>query len=199
MVHIAVRKLVDPTDEQVETAVRILSNTFQDDVGMSSFSGGSSRVQRDIYRRTIKACLARGEVYFGLVDDEPHGVAALIGPGVDWAFYEQDDFTRDLSSYLKEWYTCHYAPVYEDLYRAAFTAGQRTRRDAWNVKFLAVEPAYQSKGLGRALLRAICQRVQWLGKFGFSYRAVRNFTSKDSAGFPLWCTVREPGAPAGSS
>ncbi|KAI0332198.1 hypothetical protein GY45DRAFT_1335696 [Cubamyces sp. BRFM 1775] len=193
MPRIAVHKLVDPSDEQVESAVRILSNTFQDDVGMSSFSGGSSRVQRDIYRRTIKACLARGEVYVGLVDDEPHGVAALIGPGADWAFHEQDDFTRDLSSYLKEWYTCHYIPVYEELYRAAFTAGQRARRDAWNLKFLAVEPAFQSKGLGRALLGAICQRVQWLGKFGFSYRAVRNFTCKDSAGFPLWCTVRQPG------
>ncbi|KAI8989074.1 acyl-CoA N-acyltransferase [Trametes punicea] len=213
MPRISVRRLVDPSEEDLEGVVKIIYNAFKDDVGTASYSGGSSRVQRDIYRRTIRACVSRGEVYLGLVDGEPHGVAALIGPGADWAFYEQDDFIRDLSSYLEEWYIYHYIPTYEELYRAAFTAGQRARRDAWNLKFLAVDPDHQRKGLGRALLETACKQadaggqritadakdphaVHWFRKSGFTHRAVKNFASRDTAGFPLWCMVREPVASA---
>ncbi|KAI0372358.1 hypothetical protein BV20DRAFT_1034487 [Pilatotrama ljubarskyi] len=209
MVSVTVRRLADPTDEEIERAVQILFNAFRDDVGMASFSGGSTRVQRDIFRRTLRACLAHGEVYVGLVDGKAYGVAASIAPGADWAFYDQDDFTKDLSSYLDEWFTYHYIPTYEELYRLALPGGQRGRRDAWNLKLLAVDPECQRRGIGRALLGSVCEQadagekcvtadvkspnlVQWFRKSGFSHRAVKNFTSRDSAGFPLWCMVRDP-------
>ncbi|OSD00487.1 hypothetical protein PYCCODRAFT_1371133, partial [Trametes coccinea BRFM310] len=201
-------------EDDIERAVQILHDAFKDDVGTASYSGGSARVQRDIYRRTITACLTRGQVYLGFLDDEPQGVAALIEPGADWAFYEHEDFTRTLSSYLEEWYAYHYIPTYQELYRSAFSAGERARRDAWNLKFLAVSPDHQRKGLGRELVRTLCGKadagrervtadvknprsVQWLRRFGFTHRGVKNFTSRDSAGFPLWCVVREPSSTSG--
>ncbi|EIW53307.1 uncharacterized protein TRAVEDRAFT_31514 [Trametes versicolor FP-101664 SS1] len=206
---IVVRKMSNPSEEEVERAVQVLANAFKDDVGIESFSGGSARIARDIYRRSIRGCLARGEVYLGLVNDELHGVALLIAPGADWAFYDQEDFTRDLSTYLYEWYTYHYMPTYDELYRNALPSGQRGRRDAWNLKLLAVDPEFQRRGIGRALLGSICKQadagatcvtadvkspnlVQWFRQSGFAHRAVKNFTSKDSVGFPLWCMVREP-------
>ncbi|KAI0772933.1 acyl-CoA N-acyltransferase [Trametes elegans] len=196
-------------EEEVEGAVQIFVDAFREDMGMAAFSGGSARVQRDIFRRTLHACLARGEVYLALADGAPRGVAAALAPGADWAFYEQEDFMRELSAYLEEWYSYHYVPTYEELYRNAFVAGPRARRDAWNLKYLAVAPALQRRGLGRALVAAVCKQadagaknitadvksphlVQWFRKSGFAHRAVKNFAAKDSAGFPLWCMVREP-------
>ncbi|KAI0634336.1 acyl-CoA N-acyltransferase [Trametes polyzona] len=208
--RVSVRKLTNPTEDEIERAVQVLYNAFKDDLGIESLSGGSARVARDIFRRSIHGCLARGEVYIGLVDDVPHGVAALVAPGADWAFYQQEDFTRGLSTYLYEWYTYHYVPTYEELYRSSLPTGQRGRRDAWNIKLLAVNPEHQRRGVGRALLGSICKQadaggacitadvkspnhVLWFKKWGFTHRGVKNFTSKDSAGFPLWCMVREPG------
>ncbi|KAI0649868.1 acyl-CoA N-acyltransferase [Trametes meyenii] len=216
MASVTVRTMADPSDDDIESAVQILVDAFKDDIGMESFSGGSARLQRDILRRTIRGCLAHGQVYLGLVDGTPRGVATVVKPGHDWAFYEQDNFTQDLSAYLDQWYNFHicgveqYIPTYEELYRSAFpSAAQNVRQNAWNVKFLAVAPNYQRRGVGRALLGAICKQadagnqhvtadvkspslVQWFTKAGFAHRAVKNFTSKDSAGFPLWCMAREP-------
>ena len=86
-----------------------------------------------------------------------------------------------MSTYLYEWYTFHvrippfhpsvlgplaltdatdqYVPTYEELYRGALPTGQLGRRDAWNVKLLAVNPDYQRRGVGRALLGSICRQV----------------------------------------
>ncbi|KAI0672242.1 hypothetical protein C8Q78DRAFT_736338 [Trametes maxima] len=232
MASVSVRRLAaDAPEEEIDAAVEILLDAFRDDIGMDSFSGGSPRLQRDILRRTIRGCLAHGEVYLGLVDGTPRGVATVVKPGQDWAFYDRDNFTQDLSAYLDQWYNFHYIPTYEELYRAAFPGAPNMRRNAWNVKFLAVDPNHQRKGVGRALLAAVCKQVrppappvvvvcrllrrvafgqadagnqhvtadvkspslvQWFTKSGFAHRAVKNFTSKDSAGFPLWCMAREP-------
>ncbi|KAH9846071.1 acyl-CoA N-acyltransferase [Lenzites betulinus] len=209
---VSVRRMTDPSEEDIEMVVQVLMNAFRDDVGLQSFSGGSARLARDVFRRTTKGCVAHGAIYLGLIDNVPHGVALLVAPGADWNFYQESDFAEGLSTYLFEWYTYHYMPTYEELYRISLPSGQRGRRDAWNIKFLAVNPDFQRKGVGRALLGAICKQadadavcvtadvkspnlVQWFRKRGFSHRGVKNFSSKDSAGFPLWCTVREPVRP----
>ncbi|KAI0705441.1 hypothetical protein C8Q76DRAFT_771220 [Earliella scabrosa] len=218
---ISVRRLVDPTDDDVDAAVQLLVAAFRDDVGMASLCGGSSRLQYDLYKRTIRACLTHGEVHLGIVNGRIQGVAAAIAPGEDWQCYQQEDFIRNLSPYLSEWYSYHYIPTYQELYRTAFSAGERARKDSWNVKLLAVHPDAQRRGLGRLLLSTLCRQadasgkristevkmtppsllssllsqVQWFRKSGFTHRSVKNFSSKDSAGFPLWCMVREP-APA---
>ncbi|TBU25704.1 hypothetical protein BD311DRAFT_763972 [Dichomitus squalens] len=206
----SVRRLVDPSDEDVEAIVQILLDAFKDDVGMASISGNSARTHADVHRRTIRACIAHGEVYVGLVNERIQGVIASIAPGEDWHFYQQEDFLRSLSPYLSEWYSYHYIPTYEELYRSAFRSGERARRDAWHIKVLAVHPDAQRRGLGRLLLGSVSKQadasgkrivtdvkspyhVQWFRKSGFSHRGVKNFTSKDSTGFPLWCMAREPG------
>ncbi|RPD61585.1 hypothetical protein L226DRAFT_399058 [Lentinus tigrinus ALCF2SS1-7] len=206
---ISVRRLVDPSDEDVESVVQVLVASFKDDVGMASLSGSSSRVQVELYRRTIRACISQGQVFVGLVDNRIQGVAASISPGADWHCYLEDDFVRTLSPYLREWYTYHYIPTYDELYRTSFGSGERARKEAWNLKLLAVHPDAQRRGLGRSLLSTFCKQadasgkrvltdvkspyhVTWFGKSGFRYRAVKNFSSKDAAGFPLWCMVRDP-------
>ncbi|KAI0767362.1 hypothetical protein C8Q74DRAFT_1204655, partial [Fomes fomentarius] len=196
-------------DEEVDAAVQVMLAAFHDDIGMSSLCGGSTRLQNDMYKRTIRACITKGEVHVGTANGRVQGVAAILAPGEDWHCYQQDDFLRSLSPYLSEWYSYHYIPTYHELYRTAFSAGEHARRDSWNIKLLAVHPDAQRRGLGRLLLSTVCKQarqfgkrivtevkspyhVQWFRKSGFSHRSVKNFSSKDSAGFPLWCMVRDP-------
>ncbi|KAI0752847.1 acyl-CoA N-acyltransferase [Daedaleopsis nitida] len=207
---ISAQRLVDPPDGDVEAVVQLLVAAFRDDIGMSSLSGGSSRLQMDMYRRTVRACLAQGALYVGVVDGRIQGVAAWIAPGEDWQCYQQEDFISSLTPYLSEWYSYHYIPTYQELYSAAFSSGERARKDGWNLKLLAVHPDSRRKGLGRLLLNTLCQQadasgkrvltevkspyhVSWFRKSGFTHRSVKNFSSKDSAGFPLWCMVRDQG------
>ena len=49
-------------------------------------------------------------------------------------------------------------PTYEELYKAAFGSSS-ARREAWNVKFLAVQPDSQRKGLGKMLIATLCKKV----------------------------------------
>jgi len=182
------------------------------DTGMASLSEGSKRLENLIYRLTMNAALAHGEFHVAVVDGQIKGVALFIGPDYDWVFYEQSEFRNQLSQYLQEWYTHHYAPTYNELYRCAFSDSREGRRDAWNLVFLGIHPHYHKQGLGRSLLAAVSskadadnrritanvknpQTVQFFRKLGFTHRSVKNFTSKDFTGFPLWCMAREPARP----
>ncbi|KAI1792463.1 acyl-CoA N-acyltransferase [Ganoderma leucocontextum] len=209
---ISVRRITDPSDGDIDAIVEVVVAAFRDDVGMASGSANSPRLQADIHRRTIQGCIAHGQVHVGVVNGRIQGVVAATAPGADWHYYQQEDFMRSLSPYLSEWYSYHYIPTYEELYRAAFRSGERARKEAWHVKLLAVHPDAQRVGLGRLMLSAICTQadsngkrivtdvkspyhVRWFRKSGFSHRSVKNFTAKDSAGFPLWCMAREPSPP----
>ncbi|KAH9929096.1 uncharacterized protein BXZ73DRAFT_102250 [Epithele typhae] len=206
---VSFRRLVDLSEDELDAVVQVLLAAFKDDVGMSSLSGNSTRVLADICRRTVRACSKVGEVHVGLVDGRIQSVVAWTAPGQDWQCYQQADFMANLSSYLNEWYMYHYQPTYEDLYATAFSAGERTRRDALYLNFLAVHPDHQHRRIGKQLLSFACKQadatakrmvvdvkspflVSWFRKSGFIHRAVKNFSSRDSAGFPLWCMVREP-------
>ncbi|OCH90478.1 acyl-CoA N-acyltransferase [Obba rivulosa] len=207
-----VRRLVNPSEEELQAAVEVLRAAFYNDTGMASLSEGSKRLENLIYRLTMNAALAHGEFHVAVVDGQIQGIALFIGPDYDWVFYEQPEFASQLSQYGQEWYAHHYAPTYEELYRSAFSDSRQSRRDAWNLAFLGIHPRFQSQGLGRSLLAAVMNKadadnrriianvknphtVQFFRKLGFSHRSVKNLTSKDFTGFPLWCMAREPTRP----
>ncbi|OBZ76810.1 hypothetical protein A0H81_03360 [Grifola frondosa] len=179
---IYIRQLSDPSEEQVEAAVQVLMSAFRNDSGMASLSGGNRHLEGVIYRMSIRASVTRGEFHVAIDNDIIQGVAIWIGPGTDWLFYEQPEFTGQLSPYLKE---CT-GLLMEDLYNAAFRA------------------EFQRQGTGRTLLKAVSHKadstskrmiadvksphnVQCFRSLGFSYRSVKNFAAKDFVGFPLWC------------
>ncbi len=52
-----------------------------------------------------------------------------------------------------------YIPTYDELYRASFGSGERARKEAWNLKLLAVHPDARRRGLGKLLLSTFCKQV----------------------------------------
>ncbi len=52
-----------------------------------------------------------------------------------------------------------YIPKYEELYRSGGLDSTAARRDAWKLERLGVLPHYRQKGVGRALLQAVCGKV----------------------------------------
>ncbi|EMD36947.1 hypothetical protein CERSUDRAFT_114858 [Gelatoporia subvermispora B] len=154
-----VRRLLNPSEDELQAAVEVLRAAFYGDTGMASLSEGSKRLETLLYRLTMRAALEHGEFHVAVVDGQIQGIALFIGPEYDWVSYEQPEFTNQLSQYGQEWYAHHYAPTYEELYRSAFLDGRQSRRDAWNLALLGINPPYQRQGLGRSLLAAVMSKV----------------------------------------
>ena len=52
-----------------------------------------------------------------------------------------------------------YDPRWEELYTSGIAEGSIARRDAWKLLWLFVVPEYQSRGVKRALLDVLAQKV----------------------------------------
>jgi len=115
---------------------------------------------------------------------------------------------RHLGDDMKEWMTHHFTPKYNELYQSSYPNGQQARVEAWHLLLIGVRPAYQRRGLGRALvsvLREMADRqsqcittdvqthsaVYFFNSQGFKYAGVKNFMGKQ-VGFPLWNMLRLP-------
>jgi GNAT superfamily N-acetyltransferase len=77
---------------------------------------------------------------------------------------------------MKEWMTHHvrprpppprshaqinsqFTPKYNELYQSSYPNGQQARVEAWHLLLIVVRPAYQRRGLGRALVSVLREMV----------------------------------------
>ncbi|KAI0059923.1 hypothetical protein BV25DRAFT_1839939 [Artomyces pyxidatus] len=210
----AVRHLPAPTDEERSRILQILEAAFAGadtppDQAVLCMTGGSKSAEHAMFRFAIEAALRDGELWVaGLDRNSIDGVALWISPGNDWSIGSEDAYKRMLPEDMKEWFTMHFKPKYDELYASTYPqyGGGALRVRAWHLKVIAVHPSCQRRKLGTALVRAVLDKpdragkpmtcdvqtsasVQFLQPLGFVYTGVRNFMGRRT-GFPLWSLRR---------
>ncbi|KAI0077348.1 hypothetical protein K474DRAFT_1094828 [Panus rudis PR-1116 ss-1] len=151
------RKLVNPTKEELDAAARIAAEAFHDDFNRACL-GGNWDLLFPFWRGVVGAQQIGGENVVAVTDDGKFvGLAGWYPPGR--MFLETPDqaedgysaFVSKLPAEQMEWFMQYFMPKYSEVTTQAF--GEGTKKDVWNLQTLCVLPEYQRRGIGRSLVK----------------------------------------------
>lgn len=77
----------------------------------------------------------------------------------DWLKFHVQFSSMDLFCTLLTCALIQLIPKYKELYNTAFSAGESTRTQAWHLNLVAVDPQHYRRGLGRALVCTVRDKV----------------------------------------
>ncbi|KAA1470517.1 hypothetical protein DENSPDRAFT_849606 [Dentipellis sp. KUC8613] len=146
-----------------EFSVQQRSNEFSDAV-TAAFSGGDPELIDLNYRSMIRAALHSGEVYFATdASGKIVAVGIWFAPGQElWATEKQralgfNDVIKASSPKTIEWLVGTYKPIMAEFVSKALSP--RVKKDTWFANVIATDPAYQRRGLARALIEPVYQKA----------------------------------------
>ncbi|KAK7031530.1 N-acetyltransferase domain-containing protein [Favolaschia claudopus] len=161
MTEIVVRRLVDPSEQEIEHAASLLHDAFLaagDSFGLS-LSGGDPALDIWILRAGVRAAVVGGELWVaGFNPTEICSVATWFGPGTDYLATEEqcaagwDQVQESFNSDAKKWWE-YFIPRYNKW--NAECIGEGTKLKSWQLQLLGTAPEHQRKGLSRALIKAV--------------------------------------------
>jgi len=221
MASLTIRKLTQPTAEQVDRIIDVSRAAYEGDMYMAALTGTRATNESAFYRAQMQVTLMAGELFVALVDDEIRGVLMVFPPGHDFLTEGSthtaimDKYVAGLTAEMQYWWNQHLRPKYAELLGNS-SLRSSARQESWYIRSIAVHPSYQGRGIGKKLvLDSVLKRadkgegggggaeacaadvqtdglVRWFQRFGFRVRGAKNFSSYQG-GFPLFCMVREPG------
>ncbi|KAF7357004.1 N-acetyltransferase domain-containing protein [Mycena venus] len=152
MAEIVVRRLVNPTEDEIEQAATVLKNAFHaagDPFG-HSLSGGNLELDALLLRTQVRAAVVGGELWtagFG-----PTDICAVATCEEQRAagWYEVE---AKFPPELKKWWSEYFIPRYNAW--NASVIGEGTKLKSWQLQLLGTSPEHQRKGLSGALIKAV--------------------------------------------
>ncbi|KAI0078756.1 hypothetical protein K474DRAFT_803600 [Panus rudis PR-1116 ss-1] len=157
---VELRKLINPTNEELDEAARIAAQAFQDDVFTGIFLGGNWDLLFPFCKCVVQAQNIAGENVVAVADGKFVGLAGWFPPGslflgspdqaeaAGW-----NDFVSKMTPELTDWWMKYFLPSHERLIINAF-GDPGFKKDVWNLQTLCVLPEYRRRGIGRSLVKA---------------------------------------------
>ncbi|KAJ7355792.1 acyl-CoA N-acyltransferase [Mycena albidolilacea] len=163
MAEIIVRKLSDPTEDEIEQAAAVLNEAFLNppDPFFHSLTGGNRELDIYIHRAHVRSGVLDGEVWVaGFGPTDICAVAVWFGPGADVLATDEKraaaglgQFQSRLGPEQRKWRSEYFLPRYDEA--IASFIGQDTSLNSWHLDLLGTDPKHQRKGLSSALIRAV--------------------------------------------
>jgi GNAT superfamily N-acetyltransferase len=237
---IAVRKLVQPSESMIEQSVKVLHEAFLEDQFTKVVTGGASNVIEALKRAQLHSGLEGGEVWVAeesspaaAEEKKIVGCAVWFGPGR--AMFDTDEQKKNLigpvfaqiDPEIKKWWGDYFMPTYGALTTASFGLVPNPsgpgeipyKLAAWHLQTIGVLPSHRKRGITRAFIDALKEKVTTEGKdkgvplcleaineansiiysrLGFVHRGEGDFVGArpDLGGFHFWCMVWEEGQQA---
>ncbi|KAJ7343789.1 hypothetical protein DFH08DRAFT_871273 [Mycena albidolilacea] len=194
----------EPTDAQFDQLVKILLKAFAKDVVVQSMSGGNAELAREGTQAIYRAGFLEGCVLLAVdsASKDLLGVALGFGPGNGLYMTEAqralgfDAVSAKYTDEMKQWwgeFIQQSRKLKED------TVGSDRILQSWYADNIATDPARQGRGVGTALVKALCEKakedgvplflnamtesnVAWYKKLGFEAKGTREFTALGSLG-----------------
>ncbi|KAF8166654.1 acyl-CoA N-acyltransferase [Mycena galopus ATCC 62051] len=163
MPEIVLRKLTNPTEDEIELAAAVLNRAFLNppDPFFRSLTGGNPELNIGVHRAHVRAGVIAGEVWVaGYEPTDFCAVAVWFGPGTDIFETEEqraatgwNQFQSKLTPEVRKWRSEYFLPRYHEW--IASSIGEDTSLKSWHLDLLGTDPDYQRKGLSTALIRAV--------------------------------------------
>ncbi|KAI0028698.1 hypothetical protein K488DRAFT_89494 [Vararia minispora EC-137] len=169
MAEIKVRKLVNPTEEELDKCAECLAAAFANDAFTNAVIGGDKALILPFERATVACNALAGEIWVASCGDEQYAsVATWFAPGrdlMDSPDQGEAGFNALFGQFRPElatWWMEYFLPKYNTDLVAAL--GDGGKLGAWHLQLLGTRPTLQRKGLARAVLAPIMQRAKEDGK-----------------------------------
>ncbi|KAE9393404.1 hypothetical protein BT96DRAFT_1023062 [Gymnopus androsaceus JB14] len=165
-----VYQLKEPTEHQLNAIVDVCVKAYHNDIAAKVFTGGDASLDESMWKAMIRAGFHSGAVYVssdGAESNEIMSIGVWFGPGeVLYATEEQrslgfNDFFHKIVPKYQEWLSNDFGPKVRKF--KANVLGPTTEKDAWYCNIMATHPDYQRRGLGSAIIRAVCNRASQEG------------------------------------
>ncbi|KAH9477741.1 hypothetical protein JR316_0009968 [Psilocybe cubensis] len=157
-----VKRLVDPSEAEVEQATKVLVDAFKGDPFTNILVGGNMDLEPLQLGANIRAALIGGQVHVITLGPQPEdivGVALWYPPGSSSFSSEEEraagwnQFLEAAPDDLRKWWTDYFIPSMTRL--NADTLGSGYTHNSWHLHIFGVMRARHRKGYGKALYRLV--------------------------------------------
>ncbi|CAK5273817.1 unnamed protein product, partial [Mycena citricolor] len=163
MAPVFVRRLENPTEDEIERCASVLLAAFNslNDVFSHSLTGGNRDLDFDINVAPVRAALIAGQVWvagFDAAVSDICAVALWFGPGAEYLATEEqreagwNQLQAKFTPELKQWWS-YFIPRFGQWCDASLGPGVKLR--SWRLNSLGTLPEHHGQGLGAALIQAI--------------------------------------------
>ncbi|KAJ7708825.1 hypothetical protein B0H17DRAFT_1030971 [Mycena rosella] len=162
MSEIIVRRLTNPTDDEIERGSALLTVAFRslNDLFVASITGNNPDLDPMFHRAHMRAGAVGGELWVaGFGPTDIAAVAVWFGPGTDFLATEEqraagwNDLQSKFTPELRKWWSEYFGPRYNQWNEDCLGKGTKTK--SWHLDLLGTSPDHQHKGLAAALIQAI--------------------------------------------
>ncbi|KAJ7460805.1 hypothetical protein FB451DRAFT_1405340 [Mycena latifolia] len=162
MADLVVRRLINPTDDEIERGATLLTAAFNEltDAFGACITGGNSDLDPMFHRAHMRAGAVGGELWVaGFGPTDIAAVAVWFGPGTEFLDTEEqraagyNDLQAKFTPELHKWWSEYFIPRYKQWNEACL--GEGTYRKSWHLDLLGTSTDHQHKGLAAALIQAV--------------------------------------------
>ncbi|KAJ2912913.1 hypothetical protein MD484_g7497, partial [Candolleomyces efflorescens] len=157
--------LQNPSDQEIDRIVEVLSGAFAGDPFSSIVVGGYTDRADIVFiqsRQSVAAAAIGGTIHVLKADGEIVGVAIWFGPGQSLNSTEQqraagwNEFMRIAPDDLRSWWVDYFIPLMVKSGKEAFGRGRNGEEyplEAWHLHLFGILPEFQGKGYGKKLVQ----------------------------------------------
>ncbi|KAJ7102975.1 hypothetical protein C8R43DRAFT_230382 [Mycena crocata] len=163
---LTVRRIINPTDDEIERGVTLLTAAFRAAPGTfdDSLTGGDRDISPGLHRANLRAAAVGGELWVaGFGPTDISAVAVWFGPGTSYLATEEQraagwtDVQSKFTPELQRWWSEYYIPRYDAWNESCLGAG--TKHQSWHLQLLGTDPTKQRSGLAATLIQAVEERI----------------------------------------
>ncbi|KAF8917362.1 hypothetical protein CPB85DRAFT_1285623 [Mucidula mucida] len=200
---ISVRRLENPTDKQIDDIVQLLLRAYSDDVLLKCMSGDDHALAGAYFRAMLADSAFQGHIYVAQSHKGPpsegiNAVCLFFEPGkAIFSTEEQraqpngwNDYWTKLPLDVQTWWN----EFKQTLGEYTISQGlQNLAKDSYWISLMGTDPAYQTLGLGSALLRTVQAKASKEGaNIGLSTQTTANCAWYERLGMKVIASVKTP-------
>ncbi|TFK24223.1 hypothetical protein FA15DRAFT_619658 [Coprinopsis marcescibilis] len=213
-----VRQVRSLSNKELASASQVLGAAFKHDLFTEVITSNELESCAEFWSAVVVAGSIGGEVYFAETRTRRNvarviGVAVWFPPGrelYDSAEQREKALAPVLAKFspeLQRWWGNHFLPKY-----GAFTdevLGEGAKRSGWHLQAIATDPAYQRRGIARALMEVVRKQAAKKGqllcletenprnldiytRLGWEVKGNSTMFQGLTGEFPMWVMIIEP-------
>ncbi|RDB14728.1 hypothetical protein Hypma_016425 [Hypsizygus marmoreus] len=207
-----IRQIVNPSTAELEAVSKVLATAFAEDEFTAIVLGRNPALVYDFCHAQVVAANLAGEIYVAESTDtkELIGSALWFGPGrVMFDSEDQNEqalfpLMEQLDPDLRQWWNDSFTPRYNEVASEALGAG--VKKALWHLQSIGTIPAERRKGVARALINEVRNKVDGImlcleaaeavnvgiyEKIGFKVRGKKQVITGAHGSFPMWVMATE--------
>ncbi|KJA25154.1 hypothetical protein HYPSUDRAFT_38121 [Hypholoma sublateritium FD-334 SS-4] len=194
MADVAIRKIQDITEEEMDKLVILCSRAYEHHQATAIMLGGRQDLRDLLFQSMVGAGALAGELYvMENRNKEMLSMALWFAPGQTIFSSEVqrskgfNDLMKELDGETKVWWKDQYGRFMSEYVPKVLG---KTAMDSWWLNVLATDPDHQGKGYATTLTQEKIKQAAFYNFIGFTTKGYGELPSKFGM-LPVWCLAQD--------